>query len=361
MTPGGEDEDDEFLFRPVWESEDDLDPPGPPRARPSAKEPDYTHPLLIPLAKAQDAVARLEATLEAAPESISTGLRARLSYREGSGWLAYSHVWIHPRDLALRDAGLTASYAPSAVAGQLAAQLPATTAKGSVFEIPPSDRAVDQALRFAALWRRLAELRTWVPLEHASAMQEALKFLSCQAPLSEIADWLALADQLQGPTLMNAGRAARDWLNRPHIAKPLTQDGTFLAAAMWRQRGFGRPLALPFWLASEQRINRLALRFGLEWLAAFLECIAEAAKTGLSDLARMQAAAEKGRNLGGTARSKLKVALDAVLRAPVTTARGLADNLDITPQAALGLLRQLTEAGIIREATGRTSWRAFTL
>jgi hypothetical protein len=28
MTASGEDEDDAFLFRPVWETEDELDPPG---------------------------------------------------------------------------------------------------------------------------------------------------------------------------------------------------------------------------------------------------------------------------------------------------------------------------------------------
>jgi hypothetical protein len=52
--------------------------------------PDYAHPLLAPLAKAQDAVARLEACAEAAPPDIAEGLGARLAYREGAGWLACS-------------------------------------------------------------------------------------------------------------------------------------------------------------------------------------------------------------------------------------------------------------------------------
>jgi len=34
--------------------------------------------------------------------------------------------------------------------------------------------------------------------------------------------------------------------------------------------------------------------------------------------------------------------------------------LAITPQAAFRLLRQLITAGVIREATGRAAWRAFT-
>ena len=139
-------------------------------------------------------------------------------------------------------------------------------------------------------------------------------------------------------------------MNRPHITKPLTQDGLFLGACLWRQSG--STVALPFWLAPEQRFNRLALRVGLEWLAGFLDCIAEAAKIGLTELARLQTAAEKAALLHGTARSKLPLAFDAVLRAPVITARGLAKQLDITPQAALSLLQQLTAAGIIREAPG---------
>ena len=42
-----------------------------------------------------------------------------------------------------------------------------------------------------------------------------------------------------------------------------------------------------------------------------------------------------------------------MLRTPVVTARCLADSLTVTPQAALGLLRQLIAVGVVREATGR--------
>jgi hypothetical protein len=44
-----------------------------------------------------------------------------------------------------------------------------------------------------------------------------------------------------------------------------------------------------------------------------------------------------------------------VLRTHVVTAASLGRAIEVTPQAALGLLRQLTEAGIVREATGRAS------
>lgn len=362
MGSDGED-DEESWWRPVWETDDETEPPGKPRSRQAVQEPDYGHPLLGPLARAQDAVARLEARAGAAAPGIAEGLRARLAFREAAGWLAFSHVWIHPRDLALRDAGLTGSYGPAAFAGRLEAELPATTAQGSSFEVAPSDHAVDQALRLASLWRRLAELRTWQPLADAAALRETLQFLGCGgATPAEIEDWLALVHlRDQGPALIRAGRAARDWMNRPHVTKPLTQDGIFLAACLWQQSGNSRTIALPFWLAPEQHLNRLALRTGLEWMAAFLDCVAEAAKAGLAELARLQSAADKGQGLARTARSRLPAAFDAVLRMPVVTARGLAERLDVTPQAALGLLRQLGEAGIVREATGRASWRAFVV
>ena len=109
--------------------------------------PDYAHPLLAPLARAQHAVSRLDARTEAAAPVIAEGLRARLALREAAGWLAWARFSIHPRDLALRDAGLTGAYGPAALADRLAAELPATTAQGTIFELAPSDLAVDQALQ----------------------------------------------------------------------------------------------------------------------------------------------------------------------------------------------------------------------
>ena len=58
--PGDPEEEDEYWFQPVWETEDALEPPGTPRARKTAAGAGFHHPLLIPLARAQDAVARLE-------------------------------------------------------------------------------------------------------------------------------------------------------------------------------------------------------------------------------------------------------------------------------------------------------------
>jgi hypothetical protein len=361
--PGDPEEDDESWFRPVWETEpaDELPAPGVARARKPAPEADFRHPLLSPLARAQDAVARLETGLELASDAVAEGLRARLSYREASGWLAHAHVWIHPHDLALRDRGLTSSYGVAFEAGRLATEIPSTFARESGFEVAPSDTAANQALGLARLWRRLAEMGTWRPLSDAESVRKTLQSLGCRVlPDAEISDWMALVAEEQGPSLIRVGRAARDWQNRPGIERHDT-GGIFLAACLWCEKKPRRPLAFPFWSAPEARHHRRELHTGIAWLADFLDCVTAAAKIGLDELGRLRRAEAQCRSLGRTARSRLQDAADTVLRRSIVTARDLADTLDVSPQAALGLLRQLAEAGLIREATGRASWRAFVV
>jgi len=140
----------------------------------------------------------------------------------------------------------------------------------------------------------------------------------------------------------------------------LTTDGIFLAACLWRDAGFGCGIPLPFWSAPAQLLHRLTLQVGTAWLAGFLACVTAAARAGREELACLLRAEADGAALTRTARSQLPRAIDHVVRAPVVTARGLADSLSITPQAALRLIGQLTAAGILREATGRAAWRAFT-
>jgi hypothetical protein len=134
-----------------------------------------------------------------------------------------------------------------------------------------------------------------------------------------------------------------------------------MAAAFWRGKGPPRLIPLPFWCAPSVRHHRLELHTGMQWMADFLDCVAAAAKTALEELGRLQRAEDMSRSLNRTARSRLPDAVDAVLRKPIITASDLAETLGISSQAALGLLRQLAEAAIIREATGRASWRAFSI
>jgi HTH DNA binding domain len=356
LDPWADPDDPGAAWRRPWEDE------VPARRHPA--EPTDDHSLLAPLARAQDAIARLEARTAAAPPAVAEGLRARLAFHEAAGWLGHSHVWIHPQDLALRAAGLTGSYYVADHTGRLAAVLPASSAPDAALEATPSDAAAELALRFARLWQRLAEHRTWHPLADADAMRATLDALAADGRVTDaaLADWLAALRQRDAaPALLRAGRAGRAWLNRSAETDPLGLAGLLLAACVWRAAGFGRPVSLPFWSAGAPRLRRLVLQVGRAWEAGFLGCVADAAQAASRDLYRLLQAAETGRALACTARSRLPAAVDVALRQPIVTARSLATALGITPQAALGLLRQLIAAGILREATGRRAWRAFVL
>jgi HTH DNA binding domain len=224
------------------------------------------------------------------------------------------------------------------------------------------DIAANRALALARMWRRLGELRTWRPLADAEAVNKMLKSLGFGRPNPRvIEDWLAgIFGRDQGPDLIRAGRAAFDWMCQPGV-RERDPDGVFLGMCLWRDRNRNAPIPLPFWSAPELYHNRLGSRVGLDWMAQFLECVTAAALTGLREMARLLEAGKKHSDIGATSRSRLPDALDAVLRAPVVTADSLAITLQVTPRAALGLLQQLTAAGVVREATGRTSWRAFAL
>ena len=84
---------------------------------------------------------------------------------------------------------------------------------------------------------------------------------------------------------------------------------------------------------------------------------------GLRELDRLEAAAEKGRGVvaGGDKRSRLPDALDALLRVPALTPKALAARLKVAPQTGTALLRELQGRGVVREVTGRGSFRAFAI
>ena len=162
------DEEDRPL-RPAWEDtpdETDADRAGGARRQPraagrtplsgaawpaAAELPD----LLTPLALATDALARLDARAAAAPDAVRAGLLARMAFAEAAGWLAHAHAWVHPLDLALRAAGLTASTALAAV-GRGHRALPQTFAG----PFDPPDWA-DAAVRPPGRRRPRARPRPW--------------------------------------------------------------------------------------------------------------------------------------------------------------------------------------------------------
>ena len=120
-------------------------------------------------------------------------------------------------------------------------------------------------------------------------------------------------------------------------------------------------LALPLWSAAPRCLERLGLTAGPAWLEGFLVAVVDAAQRAGQELTRLQTAAERASALRRTARSQLPAAASLALRQPVLIARGVAERLRLSPQAALTLLKQLVAAGVLREATGRAAWRAYVV
>jgi ribosomal protein S25 len=60
-------------------------------------------------------------------------------------------------------------------------------------------------------------------------------------------------------------------------------------------------------------------------------------------------------------RARLPDALESLLRVPVLTPKALAARLKLAPRTAPTLLRALQGRGVVREVTGRGSFRAFTI
>lgn len=314
--------------------------------------------LLLALAQAQDALARLEASAAAASAPVREGLGVRLAFREAAGWLAHQGHWIHPVDLALRDAGLTGSYAAAQLRRRLPSVLPATIGDTEQLHQLPEDQEVALALAIARLWRRLGESQTWRPLQDADSLAATLTPLGEGRGPAQLAERLAqLRPPGRLPALITAGLLARDWEQQAR-ADRLSLPAIFLAACTWQAQG---GTALPVWSAPVQRLHRLALQPRQGWLPLFLEAVAEAAMRGRQELARLQRAEAKAAAITHTARSHLPGAAALALRRPVVTPRLIASTLGVTHRAALGLTRQLESGGIIRETTGRSAWRAFAV
>lgn len=368
--------DEPARFRYPWEDEPADEMPGPdhlPRGRPDPAGPAWqSATLLLPLAQASAALARLDARLDRAAPELAEGLRARIALREAAGWLAHQHgTWVHPTDLGLREAGLTGSITAASMSGRLRQALPASTAAGAPDAVA-EDAAVALALQLGRWWQRLAGHRTWSPLADASSLRQLVSELGSREP-DELAltKWLAefagRPDAVQAtiPALLRAGQAAQAWATCERTgndrADRLPTAALFLAACLWRRHGTTPAIALPVWSAPPRQLDALALATGSAWLAGFLATVAEAAQRAGQELTRLQAAADRAAALRRTARSRLPDAAALALRSPVLTAAGLASRLRVSHQAALGLIRQLVTAGVLREATGRAAWRAFTV
>ena len=407
---GCADPDDEgSLLRPAWEDtpdETDADR-GLRQPRPEFTDPtDEPRALLIPLCAATDALARLDARTEAADNPVREGLIARLAITEAAGCLTHVHAWAHPLDLALREAGLTASTALAAT-GDGRRTLPQTFSGPAAprdWTDPPfealadSDRSMAEALALARALRCLACRTGTTTATDTTDVMAALQALGTGAPdPARVAPWWCVLasppvsrrprfGRWRGeeappslPALLIAAEVAETWMEASFTADPTPAQAVFLAAAVLARSGPTRHIFLPVWAAypalgfgdratlptlrSDAADRLLGWGPRVTWPLTFLHLVAESARMGLRELERLEAAATKGRALTTHAdkRSRLPDTVDALLRSPALAPKALAAKLRIAPQTATALLRDLQARGIIRELTGRGSFRAFAI
>jgi hypothetical protein len=396
---------------PAWEDtadETDADRFGLPRpARAAAGRtggrPDRADlpTLLGPLCAATDALARLDARAAATSEPVRQGLVARMAFAEAAGWLAHSHAWVHPLDLALRDLGLTGTYAVAARgAGRRA--LPQTFAgplDPRAWADPPfdtladGDRAVAEALALVRALRRLpGRAAARASLSAALAMLQALG--AGRLNQEKFAAWwdtvapqfathgrrfAARAGAGGDPPLLAAAHAAQAWMEASIAEAPAPAHALLLAAALFGRAGATHAVFLPVWAAypaagfgdrdllptlRSDAADRLVGRGRpVTWPLAFLHLVAEGARAALRELDRLMTTAEQGRGLATAVdkRSRLPDVIDALLRVPALTPKALAITLGIASQTATALLRALHGKGVVREVTGRGSFRAFAI
>jgi hypothetical protein len=334
--------------------------------------------LLRPLSEAEDALSRLDAAAQAAPEPLREGLTARIAFREAAGWLAHAQAWVHPHDLCLRDLGLTGSYLAAAAGGRLNREMPATTgASGgaSLNDDPdslPEDLSVSTALALARTLRRLTSYRSWKPMASATAMRTTMSAVG--GAVGEVAfnawrdSWrrrcaargalLATIEAVPYWALVEEAQGASEWLPERHL-RP-----TLVAAVALRTCGRLLAIPLPYWSAVTMGRTSAILTTasaGARTAVTALEQIAEGARTGLRELARLREAAARGADLvkGLDRRSQLPAAVEAALHVPALTPTALAGRLGVAQQTANDLLRQMARANVVREITGRRAFRAY--
>jgi hypothetical protein len=180
------------------------------------------------------------------------------------------------------------------------------------------------------------------------------------------------------PALLRAAQAAAAWMESGIADDQTPLQAVFTAVALLAGGGPTGSVFVPVWAACpavgfgdraalstlrSDAADRLVGRDQpVTWPLAFLRLVAESARAGLRTLDRLEAAAQgRGLAVGGDKRSRLPDAVAALLRVPVPTPKALAARLGIAPLTGTALLRALVAKGLVREVTGRGSFRAFAI
>jgi hypothetical protein len=300
--------------------------------------------IAAPWAHAEDSLARLDQSLAMSEVRDAWVARANMAEAAASVWLDGAAVAIE--DLVLHDAD-TASSLPT----------------------PALFKARSVLLARRTLERRapaeVLSVQGILELHGRRRRQEAAKPNRDSGAAERIAAWLRLAADLASlPSLPAAALAFQAWSADPPVDQGGGVLGRLLIPVMLRARGKTRHHALAFAIGLQTVWPRPRRAAPPEKaMADILDAIGSAAVHGLEAHRHlMLAKTALARPLAGRRRSSRLAALAALLlRYPVISAPMAARQLGLSQRGVSLLIDELVQAGCVRERTGRTRYRAFSL
>ncbi len=350
--------------------------------------------LLLPLAAATSALARLDERVGRSP--LGAGWLARSHFSEACASLWVDGELIHLEDLVLYDAGmsvrtptheLTIAHDVLRTRRRILSNPPQWalsieglrslkgrgregTRNDEAASAPtsgsPSEEGEDDdplAAHFAAIDAVLA--RSELLLAEARMAEPQLR--RDRDPLvyepdwdedERLEEWQAVAQETEGlPPLLRAALLLDAW-NFLQVFQHAPWLGRQLPAAFLRQVGATNAHLATINLGLKQIAReRRADRDRDTRLKAFLDAISLAAELGLKEHDRLLLAKQQmqHRTAGKRQSSKLPQLIDLVLSTPMVSAGMIAEALCITPQGALKIAAELS----LRELTGRGRFRAW--
>ena len=299
-----------------------------------------------PWAHAEDSLARLDQTLAMSEVRAAWMARADVAEAAASVWLDGAAVAIE--DLVLHDAD-TASSLPTAALFKARSVLLARRTL--------ERRVPDDVLSVQGILELHGRRRRQEAAEPGSERDSGVA--------ERIAAWLRLtADLAPLPALPAAALAFQAWSADPPVEHGGGVLGRLLIPVMLRARGKTRHHALAFAIGLQTVWPRPRRGTPPEkGIADILDAIGSAALHGLEAHRRlMLAKAALARPLAGRRRSSHLAALAALLlRYPMISAPMAARHLGLSQRGVTLLIDELVRAGCVRERTGRTRYRAFSL
>jgi hypothetical protein len=349
--------------------------------------------LLLPLATATSALARLDERVGRSP--LGAGWLARSHFSEACASLWVDGELIHLEDLVLYDAGMSIR-APTheltiahdllrtrrrilsnppqwalsmeglrSLRGRGGGDARIDQAASTPISETPSEEGDDDplAIHFAAIDAVLARSELLLAEARMAEPQprrdrDPLVYEPDWDEDERLEEWQAVVQETEGlPPLLRAALLLDAW-NVLQVFQHAPWLGRQLPAAFLRQVGETETHLATINLGLKQIAReRRADRDRDARLKAFLDAITLAAESGLKEHDRLLLAKQQmqHRTAGKRQSSKLPQLIDLVLSTPMVSAGMIAEALRVTPQGALKIAAELS----LRELTGRGRFRAW--